>query len=323
MVQPGVVGGMVRHAAHHIGTVIGTCGLTGDGERSAGHHAAEPTRAVVERRHGLGRFHFPFRAVGDDGAILLDVVAGVGGGVGAALVGVAHRRGPAEIVACRRATGFQHGWLHALDQRIGAHRLVVLQRHLAAHGDAAKIEIGQMAGIVAPADDVHRGVGDGLERCVLVGDDQRVSARRVLEKVEPALLLHQPRGEAQVRLVELDGILPCDARRRTGEVGQSRVGEDRRQDVAGRFLLIDPAIRGLVEEPQPRHQGQPIHLVIGDRGVAAHRTIIRDAADDAVEIAYRRAAILQDHAGGVVEQGVRVDDAVLADRDDVRTGTAG
>src|SRR5260370_19168204 len=62
------------------------------------------------------------------------------------------------------------------------------------------------------------------------------------------------------------------------EVGEARVGEDLLDNIRGRFVLEDSAIRVHREQPEPRMY---IRSVSGEAGVL---TSLDEAADDAVEV---------------------------------------
>ncbi len=117
------------------------------------------------------------------------------------------------------------------------------------------------------------------ERVVAVRQDQDVLRVRVLEEVEDALLLHEPRHEVQVRLAVLHAELALGiaALAPDLEVRVALRREHGLQDLQHAHVLVDLAVAREREEPQPRH-----HLGAVAREV--HRALAaREAADQAVD----------------------------------------
>ena len=254
LVDPGLVAGVMAGAPHGISIVVRTGRPAGDDERAAGHHPAEMAGAFEQRSRGFRGLHFPGGAIAN-GAV------------------VERQRRPPEGVARGRAAGRKRRRLVAgqLGRRI--FRVVVPQRPFAENRARVLMElVDTRAGLGRRSSDTECRVRDRREGRVVLRDHQRMGARGMPEEVEPAFLLHQPRGEMQVRLVKLHRVLARCGARRAGQIGQLHIAEHRIEDVGGRFGFVDPAVHRLAHEPQLGHEHDVVDRVgVGPR-LAANRT---------------------------------------------------
>ncbi len=135
-----------------------------------------------------------------------------------------------------------------------------------------------------------------------VGDHHRMLPHFMLEEVEDAILLHEPRDEIEVGLAVLDAVLHrrVAAVEREVEVLKAAVLKDLLQDVANFLVVEDFAVRIAGQRPGP---GNDFHLVMDEIRVG---TTLRKVAYHAIEVArgvvrlrYRDGYVLADDLGKV------------------------
>ncbi len=208
------------------------------------------------------------------------------------MAGGGEAAGPVEHLEFVGQRPVQHRAGLRLQRARRAAELVVRARHLARHPGLldGRAAMGRNARGGERRDELRPvGLGEGV---VAVADDQGVGAVGVGEVPEQPVLLHQPAGEVEVGLVVLDHVFPF------GRIalqlpligGEASVAEQDLEDVLGGLVLEHPAIPGVGEEPEPRHDlGNVLRIL------AAGRLARPEAHHVAVDVA-RRTLLRRDRA---------------------------
>ena len=113
----------------------------------------------------------------------------------------------------------------------------------------------------------------------VVGEDERVLAVLVLEEVEDAFVFEEARDEGEGGFVVLHAVVArrvC-AGRGIFVVGEAQLVEEARHDVGHGLVLVDAAVGGLRQDPEPRTK---LRVVCGEALVGV---LLHEARDDAVE----------------------------------------
>ena len=128
----------------------------------------------------------------------------------------------------------------------------------------------------------------------------------MLEKIENAILFHQPGYEVEARLAVLDAVITRLVRclQRIGKIVEPQIRKDRLDDVGNGLVLKDAAIGGARQKPHPwDHFG-----II--RGEGFIRAALAKAADNPVEVSGRPVRLLHGD-GHVFSDDVGETDAVV------------
>ncbi len=150
--------------------------------------------------------------------------------------------------------------------------------------------------------------GTGHMLAARVGQHQRVVPVGVPEVVVDAFVLHQPADEVEVAFPVLHAVgpRPVAARQLEREVGRRVVGEHLLDDVRHRHLLEDAAVSRARQEPQPGMHGGLVRVI------AAVQLALREARDEAVEVARAVVGQRQLDRDVLAEDRIPVDLAVRA-----------
>src|SRR3984957_5462502 len=151
--------------------------------------------------------------------------------------------------------------------------------------------------------------GIGAVRADGVGQNERVLAFLVLEKVVNAFLFHQSADEIEIRLAILDTIFARGVGAGQAElvIVEAVPFENRLDNGRGGHGLKYAAIGRAREKPEPRHNDG---AVTGITALVAH---LRQAADKPVEITVITLADAQTHRNIVADDLVEIHLRVLAD----------
>ncbi len=108
--------------------------------------------------------------------------------------------------------------------------------------------------------------GDLRMRVGGIGQHQRVLARRMLEIIIDALMLHEPADEVEGRLAVLYAVFPSlvTAAQPVLEIGEAEIAEHRLDDVRHVLVLEDAAVGAARQEPQPRPQRRAVGVDLAD-----------------------------------------------------------
>ena len=143
----------------------------------------------------------------------------------------------------------------------------------------------------------------------VIAQDEHMALLVVLEEVVNAFLLQEAADEVEVSLAVLDavfpgGVLAFDA---PFKVGELIALEDVLDDLGDGLFLVDAAVGGAGEEPQPGNYGGLVTAEAMPRGE------LNEAADVAMEAAFAAAPSVQAEGDGLADEGVEVEVVVGAD----------
>ena len=132
---------------------------------------------------------------------------------------------------------------------------------------------------------LERPVADFVMRQHIIGQHQRVAARRVAEMEADAVAFHLAAGEGQIGFAVLDGVFQLRIALAQldfqGRLAQTAiVGQQLLQDLDHGFIVENPLVAAFSGQPEPRPQGQVIAVA-----VLAH-TSPAGAGDDTVKGAH-------------------------------------